>query len=212
MSKKMFLFYATLVFTFIFGGTLMAVTNNVKIENQNTKNILVRMDIESMDKDNKITGSILIELYPQKAPISVINFLDYVKEGYYNGTIFHRVIDGFMIQGGGFLPGLIQKEAKAPIKNEADNGLPNKIGSIAMARTNVIDSATSQFFINVEDNTFLNHRDKSMGGYGYAVFGQVVKGMDLVNKIKAVKTGSVEYYQDVPVYDVIITSMNIVEK
>ena len=133
-------------------------------------------------------GVIRIELWPDKAPATVKNFLQYVDEGFYNGTIFHRVIDGFMIQGGGFIPDMTQKPAHAPVKNEASADLKNDTGTIAMARTNVVDSATAQFFINVADNAFLNHRDNSPGGFGYAVFGKVVSGMDVVNKIKGVAT------------------------
>ena len=156
-------------------------------------------------------GNITIELYPEKSPITVENFLTYVKEGFYNGTIFHRVIDGFMIQGGGFEPGMVAKKTNPPIKNEANNGLSNLRGTIAMARTQVIDSATSQFFINLKDNTFLDHRDDTPQGYGYCVFGKVIKGMDVVDKIAKVKTHSVGYYQDVPVNDVVIEKVEIIK-
>jgi cyclophilin family peptidyl-prolyl cis-trans isomerase len=144
-------------------------------------------------------GDIKIELDEQKAPISVKNFLQYVDDKHYNGTIFHRVIDGFMIQGGGFTPAMVQKPTKAPIKNEAANGLQNKRGTIAMARTQVIDSATSQFFINVADNGFLDYKAPTMQGMGYAVFGKVIEGMDVVDKIKASKTGVKAGMSDVPV-------------
>jgi cyclophilin family peptidyl-prolyl cis-trans isomerase len=143
-------------------------------------------------------GDIKIELYEDKAPVSVKNFIAYADEGAYDGTIFHRVIDGFMIQGGGFTKDFKQKPTKAPIKNEADNGLKNERGTLAMARTNVVDSATNQFFINVTDNSFLDFRSKDPSGYGYAVFGKVIDGMDVVDKIKKVKTGSYGPYQDVP--------------
>ena len=156
-------------------------------------------------------GDILVKLYPDKAPITVKNFLNYVDDGFYDNTIFHRVIDGFMIQGGGFEPGMIQKPTKAPIKNEANNGLSNLRGTIAMARTQVIDSATSQFFINLKDNTFLDHKDDSVQGYGYCVFGKVIKGMDVVDKIAKVQTHSVGYYQDVPVKDVVIEKIEVVK-
>ncbi len=149
-------------------------------------------------------GDIVIELYSDKAPITVKNFLRYVKEGKYDGTIFHRVIDGFMIQGGGMTPDMKERDTYAPIKNEATNGLPNDKGTIAMARTQVVDSATSQFFINLKDNDFLNHHDESPRGYGYAVFGKVVKGMDVVEKIGHVKTGARGFHRDVPVEPVII--------
>ncbi len=154
-------------------------------------------------------GPIELTLYPEKAPVTVANFVNYAKNGQYNGTIFHRVIDGFMIQGGGFTPDMKQKDVGAPIKNEAANGLKNKRGSIAMARTSVVDSATAQFFINVSDNDFLNYRAPTDAGYGYAVFGEVTKGMDTVDKIKAVKTLSKPPHQDVPVQPVIINSITV---
>lgn len=152
-------------------------------------------------------GQILLELYPDKAPITVKNFLEYVEEGYYDGTIFHRVINDFMIQGGGFDKNMNRKKTKDPIKNEADNGLANDRGTIAMARTMVVDSATSQFFINVKDNAFLNFRDKTQKGYGYAVFGKVVDGMPVVDKIKRAATGVKNGMRDVPVKPVIIEKM-----
>ena len=157
-------------------------------------------------------GAITLELNFDKAPISATNFLDYAKSGFYDGTIFHRVIDNFMIQGGGFEPGLKQKANGEPIKNEADNGLPNVIGSIAMARTSDPHSATSQFFINVGDNGFLNHTSSSPQGWGYAVFGKVIDGMDVVNNIKSCKTGSMGGHQDVPTEDVIIESVTVSEE
>lgn len=144
-------------------------------------------------------GDIKLELYPDKAPLTVKNFLQYAKDGHYNGTIFHRVISNFMIQGGGFTKDMQQKATRAPIKNEAANGLKNDNGTIAMARTGVIDSATSQFFINVKDNDFLNHAAPTPQGFGYCVFGKVVEGMDVVNKIKSVRTGTRGPFQDVPV-------------
>ncbi|MEJ6679441.1 MAG: peptidylprolyl isomerase [OM182 bacterium] len=156
-------------------------------------------------------GAITLELDFDKAPLSAANFLDYAKSGFYDDTIFHRVIDNFMIQGGGFEPGLTQKEHGEPIKNEADNGLPNVIGSVAMARTSDPHSATSQFFINVGDNGFLNHTSPSPQGWGYAVFGKVVDGLDVVNAIKGCKTGSIGGYQDVPTEDVIIESVTVSE-
>lgn len=152
-------------------------------------------------------GNVKIELDQAKAPISVKNFLSYVDDKFYDGTIFHRVIEGFMIQGGGFTPDMHQKPMKAPIKNEAGNGLSNKRGTLAMARTMVVDSATAQFFINVVDNDFLDHRDNSPQGFGYAVFGKVVEGMDVVDKIKSVRTGSKMGFQDVPVETVVIKSV-----
>ncbi len=155
-------------------------------------------------------GDIKIELNHEKAPKTAANFEKYVKEGYYDGVIFHRVIDGFMIQGGGFAPGMVNKETDMPIENEADNGLKNTVGTLAMARTMDPHSASAQFFINVSDNDFLNHTSKSTQGWGYAVFGEVVEGMDVVNRIKAVKTTTRMGHQDVPVEDVIIEKAEII--
>jgi peptidyl-prolyl cis-trans isomerase A (cyclophilin A) len=152
-------------------------------------------------------GNIRIELDAEKAPITTKNFLDYVSTGYYDGLIFHRVIPGFMIQGGGMDPQMKQKGTKSPIKNEATNGLKNKNGSVAMARTNVVDSATAQFFINVKDNDFLDHRSTAADAFGYAVFGQVIEGMDVVQKIEKVKTRNSGMHQDVPVDPVVIKSV-----
>jgi peptidyl-prolyl cis-trans isomerase B (cyclophilin B) len=149
-------------------------------------------------------GTITLELFAEKAPESVKNFLSYVESGHFNNTIFHRVIPGFMIQGGGFEPGMIQKPTQDPIKNEADNGLKNDMYTVAMARTSDPHSATAQFFINVSNNDFLNFTAPNPRGWGYAVFGKVVEGMDVVDKIKAVKTGNAGFHQDVPKEDVII--------
>ena len=149
-------------------------------------------------------GEITIDLNAEKAPITVANFLEYVNSGFYNGTIFHRVIDGFMIQGGGMEPGMKQKETRDTIKNEADNGLTNQKFTIAMARTPNPHSASSQFFINVADNGFLNYSAPTAQGWGYCVFGKVVEGMEVVDKIAKVKTGSKAGHQDVPVDDVVI--------
>jgi len=150
-------------------------------------------------------GDIVLELDRTKAPKTVENFLRYVQDGFYNGTIFHRVIDGFMIQGGGFTPDFVQKETRAPIMNEADNGLRNTVGTIAMARTNDPHSATAQFFINVANNDFLNFREKTPRAWGYAVFGRVVKGMDVVKAIKETPTGAGgPFYKDVPLQTILI--------
>jgi cyclophilin family peptidyl-prolyl cis-trans isomerase len=154
-------------------------------------------------------GDIRIELFAAQAPVTTKNFLDYASEGFYDGLIFHRVIPGFMVQGGGFDRQMKQKATKSPIKNEAANGLKNRVGSIAMARTSVVDSATAQFFINVKDNTFLDHRNTSSDGFGYAVFGHVAEGMDVVQKIEQVKTASRGSYQDVPVEAVVIHSVRV---
>jgi peptidyl-prolyl cis-trans isomerase B (cyclophilin B) len=149
-------------------------------------------------------GDITLELFEDKAPKTVENFLSYVKDGFYDNTIFHRVIAGFMIQGGGFTADMDQKDTKATIENEANNGVANEKGTIAMARTNDPHSATAQFFINVNNNDFLNHTSESVNGWGYCAFGKVTEGMDVVEKIKSVKTGSHGYHQDVPVEPVII--------
>ena len=150
-------------------------------------------------------GNIVIELNQEKAPNTVANFLEYVKSGHYDGTIFHRVIDGFMIQGGGMDANMKEKSTNAPIQNEADNGLKNEVGTIAMARTSDPHSATAQFFINVKDNSFLNFSGKNPQGWGYAVFGKVTEGMDIVNKIKGVPTGKYGFHADVPTTPVVIT-------
>lgn len=155
-------------------------------------------------------GVIKLELDAAKAPKTVENFLNYVKKGHYDGTVFHRVINGFMIQGGGFEPGLKQKPTDAPIDNEANNGLKNDNYTVAMARTNDPHSATAQFFINVNDNDFLNHSSPTPQGWGYAVFGKVVEGHDVVDKIKGVKTGNAGFHQDVPTDDVVIEKAVVV--
>ena len=155
-------------------------------------------------------GDIVLELDAEKAPVTVANFLEYVNSGFYNGVIFHRVIDGFMIQGGGMEPDMNQKETNDPIQNEADNGLSNDAYTIAMARTPNPHSASSQFFINVNDNDFLNYSSSTPQGWGYCVFGKVVEGQDVVDKIKQVKTGNKAGHQDVPVEDVIIESAQVI--
>jgi cyclophilin family peptidyl-prolyl cis-trans isomerase len=155
-------------------------------------------------------GVVELELLPDHAPATVKNFMDYVAAGHYDGTLFHRVIPGFMIQGGGFAPGMRQKDTREPVRNEADNGLKNTRGSVAMARTMEPHSATAQFFINVADNGFLDHRDKTLGGWGYAVFARVVKGMDVVDRIVQVPTTSVGPHQDVPRTDVLIRKMQLI--
>ncbi|OZI32996.1 cyclophilin [Bordetella genomosp. 1] len=156
-------------------------------------------------------GDLVITLDAEKAPKTVENFLGYVKDGFYNGTVFHRVIDGFMIQGGGFEAGLKQKPTKSPIENEANNGLKNDKYTVAMARTSDPHSATAQFFINVGDNDFLNFTAPTPNGWGYAVFGKVTEGTDVVDKIKGVKTGNNGFHQNVPKEDVIIEKAEIIE-
>ena len=155
-------------------------------------------------------GVIGIELDDKRAPETVKNFLGYVESGFYANTVFHRVIDGFMIQGGGFEPGMRQKPTRAPIQNEAANGLKNERYSVAMARTGDPHSASSQFFINVKDNSFLNHSEPTAEGWGYCVFGKVVEGRDVIDKIKGVKTGKRGFHSDVPVDDVVIEKAEVV--
>ena len=155
-------------------------------------------------------GDIVVELNPAKAPKTVSNFLYYVKSGFYNNTIFHRVINGFMIQGGGFKPGMDEVDTREPIKNEANNGLSNEKYTIAMARTNDPHSASAQFFINVADNKFLDFKSETMQGWGYAVFGKVVAGQDVVDKIAKVRTGRVGWYDDVPTEEVVIEKAEVI--
>ena len=154
-------------------------------------------------------GTITLELDDEKAPATVANFVQYAKDGHYDGTIFHRVIDGFMIQGGGFTKDMNQKETRAPIRNEAMNGLKNLRGTIAMARTMVVDSATSQFFINLVDNGFLDFRSPTPQGFGYAVFGKVTDGMEVVDRIAKVKTGFAGPHQNVPEEPVVIKKVSV---
>jgi peptidyl-prolyl cis-trans isomerase B (cyclophilin B) len=155
-------------------------------------------------------GTITLDLDARRAPETVKNFLQYVQDGHYDNTVFHRVIDGFMIQGGGFEPGMRQKPTRAPVSNEANNGLKNERGTVAMARTGDPHSATAQFFINVADNAFLNHSAPTAQGWGYCVFGRVTDGMDVVEKIKGVHTGSKGMHKDVPVEDVVIERAEVV--
>lgn len=164
-----------------------------------------------MIKLHTTLGTISLELNAEKAPNTVANFLEYARAGHYDGTIFHRVIDGFMIQGGGFTPDMQQRPTREAIENEAANGLRNTRGTIAMARTQAPHSATAQFFINVVNNTPLDYRAPDLQGWGYCVFGEVTEGMDVVDKIRAVKTGRRGFYQDVPVEDVIIERVEIID-
>jgi peptidyl-prolyl cis-trans isomerase B (cyclophilin B) len=154
-------------------------------------------------------GDIKINLFEDKAPKTAANFKQYVEEGFYSNTIFHRVISNFMVQGGGMEPGMQEKTTRAPIENEADNGLSNKVGTLAMARTNDPHSATAQFFINVKDNNFLDFSAANSQGYGYCVFGEVVEGMNVVEKMRTVETGNSGYHQDVPVEDIVINNARI---
>ena len=156
-------------------------------------------------------GEIFLELYADKAPISVKNFVAYARDGHYDGTIFHRVIKGFMVQGGGMTPAMEEKSTGAPIINEANNKLKNKVGTVAMARTGEIDSATAQFFINTEDNKFLNHTGSSAEDFGYAVFGEVADGMDVVYTIEQKATANVGGHDDVPVEPIIINTVTVLD-
>lgn len=169
------------------------------------------MDMPIVEFDTTY-GNIVIELNAEKAPISVANFIDYVESGHYDGLIFHRVIDSFMIQGGGMDSEMNEKRTGTPIKNEADNGLKNTTGTIAMARTSDPHSATAQFFINVRDNDFLNYSSPTPQGWGYAVFGRVIEGMDVVNQIKGVPTGRFGYHADVPTTPIVINSAKVIKK
>ncbi len=182
-------------------GLILGAGSNARAERSNP---LVKLETSM--------GDITLELYPDKAPATVANFLEYVKAGFYNGTIFHRVINGFMIQGGGLDAQMNKKPTRAPIKNEADNGLTNDAYTVAMARTNIPDSATAQFFINVANNTFLNHTAKTPQGWGYAVFGKVVKGREVVDKIKAVPTTTRDSYENVPKEPVTINKAKVVQE
>jgi len=183
-------------------GLVMGVVLTVAGEAQAGKNPQVKL--------STTMGDITLELFPDKAPATVANFLQYVKEGFYDGTIFHRVIDGFMIQGGGMDAQMKEKPTRAPIQNEADNGLTNDAYTIAMARTNEPHSASAQFFINVKNNDFLNHKGKTVQGWGYAVFGKVVQGQEVVDKIKMAPTGNKGFHQNVPLEPVIITKATVV--
>ena len=170
---------------------------------------MVDMPVVQLDTN---MGAIVIELNEEKAPKTVENFLNYVKSGHYDGTIFHRIIDGFMIQGGGMDAEMNEKGTNKPVENEADNGLKNDAGTIAMARTQDPHSATSQFFVNVKDNDFLNHSGKNMQGWGYTVFGKVTSGMDVIEKMKGVPTGRFGMHADVPKEPVVINSATIITK
>lgn len=181
----------------------------VSINNSLISTAFAKTKKQTMVKLKTNLGDITIALDAEKAPATVANFLEYAKNGFYSNTIFHRVIPGFMVQGGGFEPGMKQKTTKAPVKNEADNGLKNDKYTIAMARTNDPHSATAQFFINVENNDFLNFKSPTPQGWGYCVFGKVTEGKEVVDKMAAVKTGSKGFHQDVPLEDVVIQSVEV---
>ena len=194
-------------------GTTVKVADT---QNSSTQSSGASMSQENSSTNPKVLietskGNITIELDAKNAPISAANFVSYVKDGFYDGTVFHRVIPNFMVQGGGMNPDMSEKQTKAPIQNEANNGLTNDRGTLAMARTNAPHSASSQFFINVVDNTFLNFKSETPQGWGYAVFGKVTEGMDIVDAIVGVKTGSHGMHQDVPVEPVIMNKASLIE-
>ena len=189
-------------------GTLLSAMGKRNNEEHPMSKIETTNPIAVIDTSS---GRIGIELYQDKSPITISNFLKYIEDDFYTDTIFHRVIPGFMIQGGGFTKDMSQKQTLAPISNEAFNGLPNEKGTVAMARTNDVDSATSQFFINLADNTFLDFKNSSSSGFGYCVFGKVVYGMDIVEDIAKVYTTTSGGHQDVPQTPIIIKSINILE-
>lgn len=195
----------------LFASVLLAAGMNATAANSTTTEGNPPMTTESRVKLQTNHGEIVIALNAEKAPKTTANFLNYVRDGFYDGTVFHRVINNFMIQGGGFEAGMKQKKTNDPIENEANNGLKNDRYTVAMARTSDPHSATAQFFINVADNDFLNHTAPTSNGWGYAVFGKVVEGTEVVDKIKGVKTGSRGFHQDVPSEDVIIEKATVVE-
>lgn len=187
---------------------------------EETNEVIKEAEVAGEGKDETINpkvlietsmGNIKVELFKKEAPISVKNFLDYASEKFYEGTIFHRVIPNFVIQGGGFTPDMNMKHTRPSIKNEAANALSNQRGTLSMARTQVVDSATSQFYINLKDNKLLDHRDDTPGGFGYCVFGRVVEGMDVVDKIAGVQTSTKGRYSNVPVTPVLINSVRVIE-
>jgi peptidyl-prolyl cis-trans isomerase B (cyclophilin B) len=202
LQKTSAAFLALISISFILSVNL-ALAQTADQTNNNEQNIMIIIQTNH--------GTIEAELYSEDAPVTVDNFLKYIREGFYDGTIFHRIIPGFMIQGGGFEPGLVSKDNGAPIPNEANNGLLNELGTFAMARTGDPHSATSQFFINASDNSFLNHTGENPSGWGYAVFGKVTTGMDVVALIEQVATGQSGGHGDVPVEDVLIESITVSE-
>ena len=205
--------FSTFLFTLLLGATLATTGCGAKEPGKQTVSTEPAAGAPANPKVLIETskGNITVELFAGKAPVSVENFLSHVKTGFYDGTVFHRVIPGFMIQGGGMLPDMTEKSRGAPIRNEANNGLKNLRGTLAMARTGEPHSATSQFFINVADNYFLNHRGESFEGWGYAVFGQVLSGMEVVDAIVAVPRGDRGMHQDVPLEPVIMRKVSVVQ-
>lgn len=216
-KNKAFWISSCIILAIVVAGSVLITSNSTpSTPNQTKEDIPMAQPQEATTPAPRVVletslGKITIELYPDKAPLTVANFLNYVESGFYNDTIFHRVIPGFMIQGGGFTVDMEQKPTQAPIKNEADNGLKNTKGTIAMARTQIVDSATAQFFINTVTNPHLDHQTKSPAGYGYCVFGQVIEGMDVVAQIEKVETGRFGYFSDVPTEPVVIMSAKRVQ-
>lgn len=197
--------------TALFASALLAAGPIAAAANSTTNEGTEPMTAESRVKLQTNHGDIVIELNAEKAPKTTENFLGYVRDGFYDGTVFHRVINNFMVQGGGFDVGMKQKKTGEPVENEANNGLKNDRYTVAMARTSDPHSATAQFFVNVADNDFLNHTAPTNNGWGYTVFGKVVEGTEVVDKIKGVKTGNRGFHQDVPAEDVIIEKASVVE-
>lgn len=195
----------------LFASALLAAGPAAAAADSPTKQGTPSMTTDTRIKLQTSQGDIVIELNAEKAPKTTENFISYVRDGFYDGTVFHRVINNFMVQGGGFEPGMKQKQAGKPIENEANNGLKNDRYTVAMARTSDPHSASAQFFINVADNDFLNHTAPTTNGWGYAVFGKVVEGTEVVDKIKGVKTGSRGFHQDVPAEDVVLEKATVVE-
>jgi len=200
MRRRLETLVATLVLAIGALGVGCTMAEDGKPENPNDPIVLMSTSL----------GDVKIELYKDKAPVTVANFLSYVNDKSYDGTVFHRVIPSFMIQGGGFMPDMKQQPTKAAIKNEAGNGLKNGLGTIAMARTSDIDSATAQFFVNTKDNAFLDHKDDTIQGFGYCVFGKVIEGLSVIKKIEAVETGTKGMYENVPTDPVVIKSIRVV--
>lgn len=204
-------FTRLLAMPFLLAAFTLGFNNALAQSSSQTKQDTSSMSTSPRVKLSTSAGDIVIELDAANAPKSTENFVAYVRDGFYDNTIFHRVIDGFMIQGGGFEPGMKQKPTRDPIENEANNGLKNDKYTIAMARTNDPHSATAQFFINVANNDFLNHTAPTSQGWGYAVFGKVVEGEEVIDKVRGVKTGNAGFHQNVPVEDVVIEKATVIE-
>ena len=210
-TKHFILLFFSFFLLFVGCNAQDAATKQATEKETQSKTSGEKMSANPIIKIETNKGTITIQLDAEKAPISSKNMVNYVKDSFYDGLIFHRVIPGFMVQGGGMNPDMSEKASKAQIQNEANNGLKNERGTLAMARTNIPHSASSQFFINLKDNTFLNHTSETAQGWGYAVFGKVTEGMDIVDEIAKVKTGNHGHHGDVPVDAVVIKKMTVVE-